>query len=203
MNFDRLREAETQRSPYTYIIARDVVSRVDGARIRADYPTITKSGFIPLSRLVAAGAFASLIDDLQRPELAEILSEKLDIDLRGKPRMITVRRHSRKGDGVVHNDSVSKICTMLVYLNDEWSGSDGSIRVLNGPDDMDDYTVEVPPLTGAVFAFARSENSWHGHPPFTGDRYVVQTTFLVDEAALAHKEKTGGISYFLKKLNPF
>ena len=93
---------------------------------------------------------------------------------------------------------------MLIYLNDGWDDTaGGAIRALNGDQDMDDFAEEVSPLAGNVFAFARSDTSWHGHPPFAGERYVIQTTFLISEEALARKENRGGIQLFLKKLNPF
>jgi len=175
-----------------------------GRRIRDDYPAITKSGYHPLSRLDVRGAFGELIEDLQSPELADILSDKLGLELRDKPRMITVRKLSKKSDGSVHNDSLSKICTFLIYLNDDWDASEGgAIRALNGDQDMDDFAAELMPVAGNVFGFARSETSWHGHPPFEGKRYVVQTTFLIDQAALDRKEKRGGLQLALKKLNPF
>lgn len=67
------------------------------------------------------------------PQLADILSEKLNLDLTDKPRMITVRRISKKGDGRIHNDGKAKISTMLIYLNDDWDNADGgAIRALNG-----------------------------------------------------------------------
>ena len=43
-------------------------------------------------------------------------------------------------------------------------------------------------------------DSWHGHPPYKGERYVVQTTFLSDGAALARKESRGGLQMKLKAL---
>ncbi|MEL6361323.1 MAG: 2OG-Fe(II) oxygenase, partial [Pseudomonadota bacterium] len=111
---------------------------------------------------------------------------------------------SKIGDGRIHNDSLSKICTMLIYLNDGWdSAKGGAIRALNGADNMDDFALEVAPTAGNVFAFARSEASWHGHPPFEGERYVVQTTFLTSQEELDRKENRGGLQLMLKKLNPF
>jgi len=32
--------------------------------------------------------------------------------------------------------------------------------------------VEVPPSDGTLVAFKRSDNSWHGHKPFSGKRRV-------------------------------
>lgn len=201
LNFDALREARTRTEPFTYIVADNTLTQDEAEGVRDDYPEITKTGYLPLSKLEAKGSFKELIDDLQSEELAEVLSEKLNLDLVGKPRMITVRKLSKIGDGRIHNDSLSKICTMLVYLNEDWNPDEGgAIRALNGDQDMDDFAEEVTPIAGNVFAFARSETSWHGHPPFAGERYVVQTTFLTSQAELDRKENRGGVQLFLKKL---
>ncbi|GGY46155.1 2OG-Fe(II) oxygenase [Parvularcula lutaonensis] len=201
LDFDALRNARTRTEPFTYIVAEGALTRDQAAEVRRDYPAIDKTGYLPLSQLDSKGKFQELIEDLQSEELAEVLSEKLGLDLVGKPRMITVRKLSKLGDGRIHNDSVSKICTMLVYLNDGWDKSEGgAIRALNGEDDMDDYAEEVEPLAGNVFAFARSETSWHGHPPFAGERYVIQTTFLTSQKELDRKENRGGIQMKLKKI---
>ena len=203
LDFASLENATVTDSPFKYLIAEGVLTRANAEDIRRDYPEITRSGFLPLSRLKARGAFLELIEDLQSPRLADILSAKLGLELRDKPRMITVRRHSKQDDGRIHNDSVSKISTMLVYLNDDWEKEGGAIRALNGPGDMDDYAAEVAPVAGNVFAFARSDTSWHGHPPFKGERYVVQVTFLTSAEELERKESRGGLQHLLKKLNPF
>ncbi|MEO1658736.1 MAG: 2OG-Fe(II) oxygenase [Pseudomonadota bacterium] len=201
LNFDALREARTRTEPFTYIVAEDTLTDDEAEGVREDYPEITKTGYLPLSKLESKGSFKELIDDLQSEELAEVLSEKLNLELVGKPRMITVRKLSKIGDGRIHNDSLSKICTMLVYLNEDWNPAEGgAIRALNGDKDMDDFAEEVTPIAGNVFAFARSETSWHGHPPFAGERYVIQTTFLTSQAELDRKENRGGIQLFLKKI---
>lgn len=201
LNFDALRNARTRTEPFTYIVAEGALSEEQAKGVRTDYPAIDKTGYLPLTKLDAAGHFRELINDLQSEELAKVLSEKLCLDLVGKPRMITVRRLSKLGDGRIHNDSVSKICTMLVYLNETWDKDEGgAIRALNGEHDMDDYAEEVEPLAGNVFAFARSETSWHGHPPFAGERYVIQTTFLTSQEELDRKEKRGSLQMKLKRL---
>ncbi|MEM6746882.1 MAG: 2OG-Fe(II) oxygenase [Pseudomonadota bacterium] len=201
LNFDALRQARTRTEPFTYIVAEGTLTNDEAEGVREDYPEITKTGYLPLSKLESKGSFKELIDDLQSEELAEVLSEKLSLDLMDKPRMITVRKLSKVGDGRIHNDSLSKICTMLVYLNEDWDPAEGgAIRALNGEESMDDFAEEVTPIAGNVFAFARSETSWHGHPPFAGTRYVIQTTFLNSQAELDRKENRGGIQLFLKKI---
>ncbi|MEO0398308.1 MAG: 2OG-Fe(II) oxygenase [Pseudomonadota bacterium] len=204
IDFSAFDQADVRTAPFRFLTANGVLTREAAADVRRDYPAISKSGYLPLSKLEAKGAFADLIADLRSAQLAEVLSEKLALDLLDKPRMITVRRLSKIGDGRIHNDSESKICTMLIYLNDDWNVAEGgAIRALNGADNMDDYALEVPPLAGNVFAFARSETSWHGHPPFAGERYVIQTTFLTSQEELDRKENRGGLQLLLKKVNPF
>lgn len=203
-NFDALRAAPVTRDPFSFFLAEGALTQDQAADVRADYPDIRKPGYLPLSQFEAQGAFAKLIEDLQSAELAQVLTEKFGVDFTDKPRMITIRKVSQLSDGPVHNDSKSKILTMLVYLNESWDGtSAGCLRALTGPDSMDDYVMEVPPIAGNVFAFLRSENSWHGHPPFEGERYVIQTTFLIDEAELKRKESRGKLQLALKRLNPF
>lgn len=93
---------------------------------------------------------------------------------------------------------------MLIYLNDKWENDDGgAIRALNGETDMEDYSEEVAQIAGNIFAFARSDQSWHGHPPFAREHYVVETTFLINQAELDRKVKRGGLQNYLKKLNIF
>jgi hypothetical protein len=204
MDFDALRRAETKREPYSYFVADGALTEDESANVREAYPDINKPGYLPLSKLQGSEAFNRLIEDLQSEELAQVLTDKFGVDFTDKPRMITVRRLSQKSDGPIHNDSKSKILTMLTYLNAEWDGTGaGCIRVLNGPEDFEDFTEEVPPLAGHVFAFLRDDNSWHGHLPFEGERFVIQTTFLTSQEELDRKENRGGIQMFLKKLNPF
>ena len=203
-NFDALRATPPRTDPYPHIVASGCVTEEQAAAIRADYPQIAQSGYLPSSKLGRRGAYDAILRDLESPELAEILSEKLGLELRDKPRMITVRRLSQLSDGPIHNDSKSKICTALLYLNADWDRtSAGCIRVLRGERDMDDYVTEVPPLSGHFFAFKRTENSWHGHPPFAGERFVIQTTFLISQEALDRKENRGKLQLWLKRLNPF
>ncbi|MEM6415785.1 MAG: 2OG-Fe(II) oxygenase [Pseudomonadota bacterium] len=204
IDFSAFDRADVTKTPFRFMSTSGALTGEAAANIRRDYPAINKSGFLPLSKLDSRGAFSELIDDLQSTQLAEALSDKLALDLRDKPRMITVRRLSKIGDGRIHNDSISKICTMLIYLNKEWAPEQsGAIRALKNEHDIDDYLVEIPPLAGNIFAFARADNSWHGHLPFEGERLVVQTTFLSSQDELDRKENRGGIQLFLKRVNPF
>ena len=204
LDFDALRAAVVKHEPYDYMLATDVLTSEESADVRRDYPDITKHGYLPLSKMAGAGeAFDRLIADVESPELAKALSDLMGVDLTDKPRMTTIRKLSAKSDGTIHVDSKSKILTMLIYLNAEWDGTGaGVLRVLNGPKDFEDYTEQVPPLEGTLFAFLRSDTSWHGHLPFEGERYVIQTAFLTSQEELDRKEKPRRSSAFPEKAQP-
>src|SRR6202035_4817786 len=85
-------------------------------------------------------------------------------------------------DGKIHNDSTSKIITVLLYLNPDWDDAGGRLRLLRSRDDIDDVAVEVPPSDGTLVAFLRSDRSWHGHLPFEGERRVIKFTWINDSS---------------------
>jgi SM-20-related protein len=188
-------------APYRHFVAEGVLTPEAAQAIRADFPETRSPGFLAAADLDRKGAYAALLDDLESDELAAILSEKLDIDLEGRGRLITVRRWSRKGDGRIHTDSERKIATVLIYLNQSWNVSEGgAIRVLRSEHDFEDYAREVPPVEGNAFGFRRAPDSWHGHKPFEGERLVVQLTYLQDAEAAAHKRRSAGFQGLMKKL---
>lgn len=202
LDFKKIRDAEAQHMPYSHVLACGVVSEDVRAGLRSDFPDIPRAGFFPLSEMEVEGTFARLIEDMTSEQFAAILGEKLRIDLAGRPQLITVRKWSAAKDGRIHNDGESKIATALIYLNEGWPKSGhGCFRVLNGPRSMDDFACEAPPLFGTLIAFKRSENSWHGHPPFAGERRVVQMAYLRSDADVERKARRGRMSLLLKKLN--
>ena len=196
--------AHPKRDPYPYLLASGALPLEMASALNRDFPKITKNGYLPLSLLKRQGAFDALLRDLEGPEIAAILSDKLGLELRDKPRMITVRKWSAGNDGRIHNDGEAKICTSLIYLNEKWpEGDAGRLRVLKSEHSFDDTVAEVPPVYGSFFAFARTENSWHGHKPFTGERRVIQTTWLRSWDDFERKEKRGRFAFMLKRLlNP-
>ena len=112
------------------------------------------------------------IDSVQgiRHRCGPSMHERFDVDLSNRPMMITVRGYCQKKDGRIHTDMAAKVVTALLYLNDEWDAPGGRLRFLRGPDDLDDAIAEVPPDGGTLVAFRRSDCSWHGHAPCTGER---------------------------------
>jgi hypothetical protein len=204
LNLKALASAPVRREPYPYLIAGDVLSPGAMPELTRTFPAISRTGFLPLSLLARDGAFDALLKELEGPELAALLTDKFGIELRDKPRMITIRRWSALKDGRIHNDSESKIFTALLYLNAGWKEGEtgGRLRVLHDDKDFENYAAEVPPLFGTFFCFQRTGNSWHGHKPFAGERRVIQITWLQSWEDYHRKEKRGRFSHFLKKLKP-
>ncbi|MDE3015722.1 MAG: 2OG-Fe(II) oxygenase [Pseudomonadota bacterium] len=201
LNLDVLAAAPPLRDPYPHVLTAGMLSPADMPTLKRDFPDIAKTGFLPLSALQCEGAFADLIAELQGADLAAILSDKLGLELRDKPRMITIRKWSAGNDGRIHNDGEAKIATSLLYLNDTWpEGDGGRLRVLRSNKSFDDTALEVPPIYGTFFAFARADNSWHGHKPFSGERRVVQITWLRSQEDYDRKEKRGKFALLMKKI---
>lgn len=201
LNAEAVANGAVFTEPFRHIVCEGVLSHDAAAAIRRDFPQTKTIGFLASDDLSREGAYAQLLDDLESPELAAILSEKLDLDLTKAGRLITVRRWSRKSDGRIHTDSERKISTFLVYLNESWDVAEGgAFRVLRGDKDFEDYVREVPPTEGHAVGFKRADNSWHGHLPFEGERLVVQLTYLIDSDAADRKRRNAGVQGFVKKL---
>jgi hypothetical protein len=89
------------------------------------------------------------------------------------------------------------------HLNHEtgaWSRHQGCLRLLRGPDDIENFAVEVPPVNGTLLAFPNGPTTWHGHKQFVGQRYVVQLNYMTNDAAARAELRRHRISAFLKRL---
>lgn len=198
----RLRASAVSRDPFQHLIVPgflrdDAIDAVNG-----DYPKLDRGGSIPLGALDYGPTFARLIEDLRSPEMTAAVSEKFDIDLTGRPTMVTVRARCRMKDGQIHTDSKGKLVTALLYMNGDWEADGGQLRLLRGPDSLDDFAAEVPPDAGTLLLFKCTDDAWHGHKPFEGQRRAIQLNWVVDESYLKREQRRHGLSAFLKKL-PF
>ena len=195
--------AEVHHDPFVFFTASPLLSDAALAVVRADFPKIDKPGIYPLSALECSGAFARLIDDIRSEALAELVGEKLGVELRGLPLMITVRGHAQKKDGRIHTDTKDKVATCLLYLNERWDDAGGRLRMLRSGTDLEDYAAEVSPSGGTLAAFKVAGNSWHGHKPFVGERRYVMFNWVRSEAALNHQLGRHKFSAAIKRLVPF
>ena len=187
-------------APFPHLLVPNFIARVDVARIGADFPVLPGPGAFPPGSFSAKGHFAALLDELTGPRFRVAVESKFGMDLSAFPLVYTVRGEVRAQDGGVHTDSKSKLMTVLIYLNEDWSAEGGRLRLLRSPDGLDDPVVEIAPVGGTLLVFRRSENSWHGHLPHVGRRRAVQLNWM-REARIAGREQARHLwSARIKKL---
>jgi SM-20-related protein len=184
LNLEAIAGTPVRSAPFRFFMVPGVLSAVDLAAVRADFPHITKPGLFPLSELRYGPAFARLIEDIHSPELQKVIEAKYGVDLSDRPLMITVRGQCQLKDGRIHSDSKTKFLTCLLYLNDIWDESGGRLRMLRNKNDLDDYAVEVPPDGGTLASFLRADNSWHGHEPYVGERRYILFNWMTSQVTL-------------------
>jgi SM-20-related protein len=94
----------------------------------------------------------------------------------------------------------------LIYMNASWEQAGGRLRLLRSADNLNDIIVEVPPVAGTLLAFKRSDNSWHGHEPFAGERRVIQFNWLTSEGnrqiAMLRHQTSAAFKRVLQTLRP-
>jgi SM-20-related protein len=168
--------------------------------INRDYPQIRNSGSFPVSEVTYGPAFQELINHLNGADMRAAFERKFQIDLNGRPSMITVRGRCSEKDGKIHTDSKTKIITVLIYMNPSWEESGGRLRLLRSDTDLDDVICEIPPLEGTLLAFKRADNSWHGHRSFSGERRVIQFNWVTDEDVVNREQNRHKVSAFFKRL---
>jgi hypothetical protein len=199
LNADAVRNAPLSREPYSFFLGSGVLKEEAIPDLKRDFPNITKPGYLTVDEVDLKGKFKTLVDEIESDEFSSVLSEKFGINLNQYPRLTTIRKLSQSKDGRIHTDGPSKVMTLLIYMNDEWQADgSGRLRVLYDENKFEPYAAEVPPTMGTVFAFLRSDKSWHGHQPFAGERKVVQTAWITDAKELERKKKRNGMAQFLK-----
>ena len=192
-----------KRQPFPFVVAREMLSLSLKPQLQADFPNMRGAGYLPYVSEECGPAINELIGQLTAPEFAGPLGDALGIEnLAQYPTYVSISKKLNKRHGMIHTDGKSKVATMLLYLNDDWSGEGkGCLRFLNKIDDIEDVVVpEIPPQFGTLAAFKRTENSFHGHLPFEGERRVIQIAWLVSEEDAKRKAKRGKLSNGIKKL---
>jgi hypothetical protein len=199
IKLDVIRQAPLLHEPYDYFLGSGFLRSDTLDELRRDFPVIDKPGYLTVDEVSLKGRFKTLIDELEGPELTEALSQKFGRDLHPHPRLTTIMRKSQQKYGAIHTDGASKVMTMLVYMNDDWNASEGGqLRVLYDEKRYEPYAAEIVPTMGNIFAFLRSDKSWHGHRPFAGERKVVQIAWVKDQAELDRKKKRNSTAQFFK-----
>jgi hypothetical protein len=205
-DLEAFRAAPLEREPFEHLVLREFVKPDALCRINSDYPRIMQTGSFPLDSVKFGPGFQAMVNALESEEFRKAFAEKFGVDLTGRPSTITVRGRCGAHDGKIHNDSTSKIITVLLYLNPDWDDAGGRLRLLRSRDDIDDVAVEVPPSDGTLVAFLRSDRSWHGHLPFEGERRVIQFNWVNNRSnqrlALFCHRLSASVKHLLSSFRP-
>jgi hypothetical protein len=202
VDLETLARAELALEPFRYTVVPDFIRPADARAILEDFPAIADPGLLPLEATTYGHRFGALIRELQSAEVARAFSEKFDIDLAGRPTMITVRGRCQEKDGRIHPDSEAKLVTALLYFNEHWESSGGRLRLLRSATDLNDVIAEVPPTIGTLVAFRRSDCSFHGHEKFVGVRRYVMINWMANGFAAQKELVRHRISAQVKRLFP-
>ena len=205
LDFDALAGTPVSTDPFPHLLVRHFVppAALDG--IIAALPDIPGGGSYPPSALRLGGAAAALVRELEGPRLRDAVAERFGLDLGRSRTMLTLRGRTREKDGRIHTDSTAKLVTLLLYLNPagaEWSRQEGCLRLLRGPDDLEDYAVEVPPVDGTLLVFPNGPTTFHGHKSFVGRRIAIQLNYMADDAKARHELRRHRLSALAKRLLP-
>ena len=200
LDLERFRNTSLIREPFDFLIVPEFVKAAARASVDKDYPEVARPGSFPLREVTYGPAFAKLIDEMRSAEFRQAFEEKFNVDLTNRPDMITVRGRCSEKDGKIHTDSETKIITILIYMNPAWESSGGRLRLLRSGTNLDEVIQEVPPTEGTLLAFRRSNNSWHGHKPFSGPRRAIQFNWVTSEAVVRREQNRHRFSAWMKKL---
>lgn len=195
LDLDALARTPLQHDPCDFVVVPDFVRSDALALVNRDYPAIAEAGNFEPEDLTYGPSFADLIEELNGPAMRETFAAKFGLDLSPYTLQMTVRKFSEASDGNVHNDSKSKIVTALIYFNEEWPHPGGRLRLVRNPDNIDDFTAEVPPVRGTLIAFRRNEKSYHGFRQCVGERRSLQMYWVKPKRPKGAEKQVG-----LKKL---
>jgi len=185
LDVEKFSKTEAQRAPFEYILVLAFVAGSSLAEVNRDFPRLEKAGNFPVEDLDYGPGFASFIEQIKGADFRKAVEKKFNMHLEGLETRITVRGFADQSDGDIHTDIRSKVVTGLIYLNESWESEGGRLRLLRGARDIEDYVAEVPPVGGTLLMFKRSDNSWHGHKPFSGVRRTIQVNWIDNSAGKA------------------
>lgn len=188
--------------PFDHLIIPQLLREDALDRVLTDFPRIAKGGSFPMSELSFGEAFARLLQELQGPDFRRAVEEKFSLDLTGRPTLVTVRGRARPKDGRIHTDTRTKIVTVLLYLNRGWGDAGGHLRLLRSPASLDDFIADVAPEAGTAVLFRCTDNAWHGHTPYVGERRAIQLNWVTDEEVVRSEQRRHRLSARIKTWLP-
>jgi SM-20-related protein len=203
LDYAALQAMPVARDPFPHIVVPNFVPPDTLRAVVADLPPMDRRGSFPIDAVRLGSQAAALMRELEGLALRTAIAERFGLDLADAPTMLTLRGCTTERDGYIHCDSAAKRVTVLLYLNPEtgvWAQHEGCLRLLRGPDDLENYAVEVPPVNGTLLVFPNGPATWHGHKRFKGQRYSVQLNYMTTDAKAKSELRRHRFSALVKKL---
>jgi hypothetical protein len=203
LDYDALRATPAADDPFRHVVVRNFVPPDELDALVQDLPAISRRGSFPATSLPLGPRAVALIQELEGSALRAAIAAKFGLNIDASATMVTLRGQSRERDGLIHCDSSAKRVTVLLYLNPQktaWAAQEGCLRLLRGPDDIENFVVEVAPVDGTLLAFPNGPTAWHGHKQYLGPRYVVQLNYMKADAAARSELRRHRISAFIKRM---
>jgi SM-20-related protein len=203
LDYDKLAETPVATDPFPHLIVPDFVPPESLRSVLLALPPLNKRGSFPPDSVRLGVAARELVQQMESERLRELVAARFGLDLAGAPTMLTLRGWTSDRDGRIHCDSTAKRVTLLLYLNPEteaFGRQEGCLRLLRGPNDLEDYTVEVPPVNGTLLAFPNGTSAWHGHRRFVGQRYSIQLNYMTTDDKARSELRRHRLSAFVKRL---
>ena len=203
LDYAKLAATQVTTVPFPHVVVPHFVPPAALDAVLVDLPPLHKRGSFPPDAVRLGPAAQALMQAMEGPTLRQAIAGLFGLDLAGAPTMVTVRGWTSERDGRIHCDSLAKRVTVLLYLNrqtDAWTRQEGCLRLLSGPQDLEDFAVEVPPVNGTLLVFPNGPTTWHGHRQFVGPRYSVQLNYMANDDKARSEMRRHRISAFMKRL---
>ena len=201
VDFEALERAVPAVDPFPHLVLPHFVPPAALARVVAGLPAMSSGGSFPPSALRLGPDAKALVAALEGMRFRRAVATLFGLQIDRAPTMLTIRGCTREKDGRIHRDSTAKLATILLYLNPEgesWA-SEGRLRLLRSPTDLEDYAVEVPPVNGTLLVFPNGPNTWHGHRTHVGRRYAIQLNYMAESAKARTELRRHRLSAVLKR----
>lgn len=203
LDYQKASDTPLGTDPFPHLLVSGFVPTDSLAQVVADLPALQRRGSFPPGSVRLGPAARDLVRQMEGERLRDLIAARFGIDLAGAPTMLTLRGWTSERDGRIHTDSHAKRVTVLLYLNpltEAFGRQEGCLRLLRGPDDLEDYVVEVPPVNGTLLVFPNGPTTWHGHRRFVGQRYSIQLNYMTTDEKARSELRRHRISAFVKRL---
>jgi hypothetical protein len=203
LDYDKLAATPIDTDPFPHLIVPEFVPPDSLRQVLAALPKLHKRGSFPPDSVRLGLAARDLVQQMEGEQFRKLVAARFGLDLAGAPTMLTLRGWTSERDGRIHCDSTAKRVTVLLYLNPEteaFGRQEGCLRLLRGPNDLEDYVAEVPPVNGTLLVFPNGASAWHGHRRFVGQRYSIQLNYMTTDDKARSELRRHRFSAFVKRL---